>query len=174
MANEYPALTIANFFIEKGIENCRPVTQMQLHKLIYFAHGWNLAINSTPLISEDIQAWKFGPVIPIVYHAFKEFGALPITRPTREVTEEFESVTPAVPASDTESIALLDRIWKVYGGLSAVQLSEMSHEPGGPWENTVKDDPDKKHKIIPKTLIQEFFTDRAKANAGRRETKSRN
>lgn len=35
-------------------------------KLVYFAHGWNLAINQAPLIDDTIEAWPC-PVIPALY-----------------------------------------------------------------------------------------------------------
>ena len=52
---------------------------MKLQKLAYFAHGWNLAIRNTPLINESVEAWKFGPVIPSLYHDVKGYGMEPIT-----------------------------------------------------------------------------------------------
>ena len=71
----YRSLAVANWFIE----NLSKITPLKLQKLIYFAHGWHLAIRDQPLIDELVEAWEYGPVIPNVYHEFKVFGNQPIT-----------------------------------------------------------------------------------------------
>jgi len=74
----YPALAIANEFIKVARERNKQLTPMELLKLVYFAHGWYLALSGVPLINEPVQAWRFGPVIPSIYHAFKRYGSGPI------------------------------------------------------------------------------------------------
>jgi len=68
------ALAVANYFIKKGIDTKKSVSPMKLQKLVYFAHGWRLALYNSPLIDEAIQAWQYGPVIPGIYHEFKHYG----------------------------------------------------------------------------------------------------
>ena len=71
-------LVIANPFIRKSLKEKKPITQIKLQKLIYFAHGFYLAIREKPLVKEKIEAWQFGPVITSVYHKFKDWGSNPI------------------------------------------------------------------------------------------------
>jgi uncharacterized phage-associated protein len=61
----YPAAAIANEFIKVAKRNGVLLTPMKLQKLVYFAHGWYLALLGKPLINEPVEAWKFGPVIQI-------------------------------------------------------------------------------------------------------------
>src|SRR5215467_7486621 len=75
----YPAKAVANEFLYLAKEERRPVTPMQLLKLVYFAHGWYLALTGERLIDERVEAWKYGPVVPSIYHEFKRFGNEPIT-----------------------------------------------------------------------------------------------
>ena len=56
----------------------RKLTPMEVNKLVYISHGWMLALHDESLISEKIEAWKHGPVIPSLYHKFKMYGAEPI------------------------------------------------------------------------------------------------
>ena len=65
----YPPSAVANFFLSKSDE----ITQMQLHKLLYYAHGWYLAVVGKPLLNEMIGAWKHGPVVPSLYYDLKKF-----------------------------------------------------------------------------------------------------
>jgi len=47
---------------------------MKLLKLTYIAHGYYLGFFEKPLIENEVQAWKYGPVIPELYHVIKRFG----------------------------------------------------------------------------------------------------
>lgn len=52
----HTATSIANFFIQKGMEDRKPVDQMKIQKLVYFAHGWSLAIANKALLNEAVEA----------------------------------------------------------------------------------------------------------------------
>ena len=51
------------------------MTNLRLQKLLYFAQGWHLARFGRPLFDASIEAWPYGPVVPEVYRAYKEYGA---------------------------------------------------------------------------------------------------
>ena len=70
-----------NFFLDKAKENGYVLTPMQVIKLVYFAHGYNLAILDRPLIDDHVEAWKFGAVIPSLYHSLKIYGSGVIKAP---------------------------------------------------------------------------------------------
>src|SRR5208282_4587731 len=67
---QYPSMAVANWFIE----NLSRVDPLKLQKLVYFAHGWHLALRDQPLIDELVEAWDYGPVVPSLYHQFKRYG----------------------------------------------------------------------------------------------------
>lgn len=54
------------------------LTQMKLHRLVYYAHGWHLGFQDTPLLNETLEAWPYGPVVPSILREFGRFGAMPI------------------------------------------------------------------------------------------------
>ena len=131
---------IANYFIRLGLEYGNPVTPMKLQKLIFFAHGWYLALAETPLLEECVQAWDHGPVFPSIYHEFKGFGNDGIDRFACMTTMD-NGLTQTAPFNlppDPDLTNFLNRIWEVYGNFSAIQLSNMTHEPGTPWDTAVK------------------------------------
>ncbi|SQG64108.1 uncharacterized phage-associated protein [Corynebacterium renale] len=40
--------------------------KIKLYKLCYFAHGWHVAWTGKPLFREELQAWVYGPVSPLL------------------------------------------------------------------------------------------------------------
>src|SRR5438093_7141533 len=81
----YGAKAIANYFLELAEVKDQKIDPMKMQKLVYFAHGWCLALKEAPLITEKIEAWAYGPVIRTLYGAFKDLGSRDITHPAYEV-----------------------------------------------------------------------------------------
>src|SRR5579875_2343089 len=93
----YDARAVANYFLDLAAKEGRPLDPMGIQKLVYFAHGWNLAIFGSPLIRQRVEAWDYGPVIADLYQAFREFGPNPITSPAKKF--EFDPITGLVSES---------------------------------------------------------------------------
>lgn len=173
----FDSLSVANYFIEKAIAESRPISPMKLQKLIYFAHGWHLALRDSPLIDEQVEAWKFGPVIPSVYTEFRPYGNSDITEPGRawetipgDDPFRMRVVTPRIDddAEKADEVRpLLDRIWEVYGGCSAIQLSNATHLPDTPWDRVRQryDGIFPKGTDIPTDYIEEYFRNILRTNS---------
>lgn len=170
----YSAEAVANFILDLCLEREIPVSPMKLQKLVYFAHGWHLALRNEPLLDEQVEAWQYGPVIRSLYSAFREFGNEPITRPA--VIPKFErqesgdlTVKYFKPTLDDEGATdatkrLIERVVEVYGSLSAIQLSNVTHQPGTPWQRVFE----KFQSAIPKgtDIPQEEITSYFQTMAG--------
>lgn len=124
------ATTIANRFLEKAREAGRVLTPMQLIKLVYIAHGWHLGYFGRPLINEGVQAWKFGPVVNSLYHKVKHYGSGGVAG---QLSVYPWQSTDSIPP---QSLSLVDSVWNSYQQFSGMQLSEMTHREGTPWEVT--------------------------------------
>jgi uncharacterized phage-associated protein len=102
------------------------MTPMRLLKLAYISHGWMLAIYDKPLFQDTAEAWRYGPVIPSIYHAYKKFGGGTIT-----------DVPDAEPKGfSPEERDLMSGVWDAYKKYSALQLSALTHQPETPWAIT--------------------------------------
>lgn len=138
----YSAKAIANEFIDIGLKNHNPVTQMKLQKLVYIAHGWSLAIFNEPLINDSIQAWKHGPVIPTLYHEFRGMGVNEITSYATDLSVDdnfnISSTTPRIPIEEANTHLLIQKIWEKYGGFTGPQLSNLTHMPDTPWSSVYR------------------------------------
>lgn len=157
----YSPLAIANYFLDKAKAEGKPLSPMKLQKLIYFAHGWHLALyGGKPLLNEQVQAWDYGPVVPSVYHEFKKFGSGRIEQYGTDFDfSKGEIITPRIPLDDKQTLALLDKIWEVYGKYTGIQLSNLTHEHNSAWTD-VRNDPENggmRSVGIPNKLIQREF-----------------
>ena len=170
----YSSKAITNEFLNLAREVGQSLTPMKVQKLVYYAHGWHLATAGPPLIVEQVEAWRWGPVIRPLYAALAEFGNQPITRNLQEVvvapgaTPWYQLRDYAVDVSDDAgafALSVIRRVWDLYGGLSAVQLSKMTHEPDTPWDVVAREHgyaiPD--NTIIPEDTIRSYFRSQALA-----------
>ncbi|MDQ9009051.1 DUF4065 domain-containing protein [Acinetobacter gerneri] len=126
----YSALQVANRIIEKGREKGLYFTQMQLLKLVYIAHGWYLAVSDAPLINNQVEAWKYGPVISDLYQVVKVFGS-------EQIKGDLIN-NPVAFSDDAETV--MDFVIRNYGSFSAFKLSEITHAPNTPWSETFNQD----------------------------------
>jgi uncharacterized phage-associated protein len=95
-----------------------PLTDLRLQKLLYYAQAWSLVIRESELFPEDIQAWRWGPVVPDVYRA------LPDGLCASPITLDMVSHVPDLPAEDARFV---QSVWEAYNQHSATQLSRMTH-----------------------------------------------
>jgi uncharacterized phage-associated protein len=158
------SVAIANEFLR--LPNGKGLTQMQLQKLVYFAHGWSLSLTNEPLTSDPVEAWDFGPVYPDLYEHTKFFGKAPIGRlitPDDDELARFflneKSDRPAYRASLGErQRAIIKQVWSKYGKLSGARLSALTHQPGTPWFQVYKNGIGKSQEID-NNLIQDHYNE---------------
>ena len=141
----FDTAAVANYVLELAERDGIQLSPMKLQKILYFSHGWHLALTDNPLLDEPVEAWQWGPVIPSIYHEFKRFGQSPIDgrfrRPVRRASGGLRFSEPMLNANDDEALtamSVIDRVWEVYKGYSAIQLSNMTHLPDTPWDKTWK------------------------------------
>lgn len=119
--------TIANQFLSIARERTASLTPMQLLKLVYIAHGWSLGLYSRALIEDEIQAWQYGPVIPRLYNAMKDYRDQPVSSPIPTSGD--------TPLTESE-VKLIGQVYDLYGTKSGPALSRLTHALGTPWERT--------------------------------------
>jgi len=161
-AMPHSSLAIANEFIRRA-QGARQLTHMQVQKLVYLAHGWNLAAYENGLIEDDIEVWEFGPVIRRLYDALRVYGRGPVTRLLRwgddtpfksdDYEEAYAQLTP-------EEIDITDLVWEKYGTFPAFKLSALTHEPGTPWSEAFSQG---RNRVIDNASIREYFAEKLAA-----------
>jgi uncharacterized phage-associated protein len=152
----------ANYIIENLYKrNIDDLTNLKLQKLLYFAYGVHLSLFNEKLFEGEIQAWKHGPVVPVVYHEFKDCGKDPIMPNSRariEINydeEKFEE--PMIDKNNDENRAKsLFVAYASYGDKNAWELVEMLHNgEEAAWKKHF--DESKRGKTIPdEDILIEF------------------
>lgn len=98
------------------------ISNLEVNKLLYFAHMIALGEHGRPLVSSNFEAWDLGPVLPDAYHKAKMFGAGPI-KPFlfngRGVVEKWEPV--------------FQRTLQEMGSFTGGRLVAESHWEHGAW-----------------------------------------
>jgi len=143
------AMSVAKWFVERANKEfvdeegvSEGLTNLKLQKLLYFAQAVSLSLKGQPLFNEKIEAWKFGPVVPDVYHALKEFGSGPVA--IAAVGQEL----------DSEATSLLEDVWSVYGKFSAHELVNITHNHL-PWKEIYLSSSD--NNEITRESIQNYY-----------------
>ncbi|EGQ8953008.1 SocA family protein [Vibrio parahaemolyticus] len=114
---------VAKYFILLADENDEGISNLKLQKLVYYAQGFYLALNEETLFDADIEAWAHGPVVPELYHDYKDFG--------REAIDSDPRFNPHTRLMKGE-IEHIEEIFDVFGQFSAWKLRNMTHEES-PW-----------------------------------------
>jgi uncharacterized phage-associated protein len=107
---------------------------MALLKIIYLAHGWHLAKYGRPLIANDFEAWKGGPVVRVVYDCLRGYGGKPIKGRAKKFGISSRSYKVVWYELRPDERRLLEVVYGAYGHLNAFHLSDLTHEPGSPWD----------------------------------------
>ncbi len=100
-----------------------PLTNLRLHKLLYYAQAWSLVVRESELFSDELEAWRHGPVVPTVCQKLSE-GQRAVPIPADAFAD-----APDLPGQEAEFVR---SVWEAYNQYSALQLSRMTHQEM-PW-----------------------------------------
>ena len=142
----HDARNVANEFIQRALDDGKPLTPLQVQKLLYFAHAWMLAIHGRPLLMQLFEVWRYGPVVPLVYYCLSHYRGDPITEPLpvhRDSVREF----------DPTERSVIDQVYEKYGHLSGLKLSNLCHASGGPWDQMNR----AYKRYIPDELLESYY-----------------
>lgn len=153
----HDARHIANALISRGIDATSPRDPLQVIKMTYLCHGWMLGLYHRPMSKQAVEAWRYGPVIPVVYHGVKRYGREPILSPIQS-----PFLLPSTTKFDPIEEDLISQVFDQYGKFSGIDLSMMTHARGSPWYEIWHREG--KNAVIPDPLIEEHFA--AAANDG--------
>jgi len=115
------------------------LTNLKLQKLLYCAYGVHLSLFNERLFNDEIQAWKLGPVVPVIYQEFKDCGKKAIgpnslaglLRDDFSGEIDFPEFDEIIEINKTKGLFIACHL---YGDKTAWELVEMLHAKGGGWQ----------------------------------------
>lgn len=133
------AISVANYIVELAKKDNTELHLLGLVKRVYIAHGFSLALYYRSLLDDrfdKVEAWRYGPVIPSVYHSFKQFKSAPITDFAQNMRWDEKSrtevwYTPTV--TDDQDKAVIEAVWKRYANMKDSKIVDLLHMRGTPW-----------------------------------------
>lgn len=151
----HSSLTVAQYLLDRAAvgEPERSLTPMQVIKLVYLCHGWMLGLHGRRLINEDVEAWRYGPVIRELYDAVKRFRSEPVVGPIADAQ--------AVAKFDADEKSVMDQVFDIYGQYNGIQLSKLTHAKGTPWSEIRRTSDKSGWEVIPNAMIEEHFRELA-------------
>jgi len=147
--------SLANFFIDKSIEEGKGLNNYRLQLISYIAYGWVLAtLNEDLTDGEGFQAWDVGPIMPSVYHQLKHLRSESIDNLAVEYYfEENHLVHRWIKNKDT--LHVLNKVWAIYKGFSTKNLKAEVRKKGSPWE--INFDRAHQFNVIDKDEVKYFY-----------------
>ncbi|MBX2835126.1 MAG: DUF4065 domain-containing protein [Micavibrio sp.] len=145
------AINVAEYILKKAQEASDTVTPMQVLKLVYMCHGWMLGLYGRQLIKEDVEAWRYGPVIRELYDEVKDYRSQAITRSLENEPVDF----------DAAEINIMDQVYSKYGKFSGPALSRLTHMKGSPWDITYN--LMGQNCVISNDLIEDYYSKLARS-----------
>lgn len=152
----YNPIIVANAVLKRAKERGLSVDHMKLQKLVFLVHAWSLALKNAPAVVSQPEAWTYGPVFSELYSLLRNQGRADITNLIPSYNAQSGRIEPLVPNSgDQDTWQMVEQVLDRYGRLSAVQLSTLSHESGGPWDQARN----ARLTSIPDGTIQAYYRD---------------
>ena len=156
---------VANEFLEHA--GVHGLTQLQIQKLVYIAHGWTLVIENKPLTNEQPEAWDRGPVYPNLRKRLVYTGSKPTSRKIHEndhdpITWFYEKARgKEIKAKfSAQESSIIENVWERYKTYDGFKLSNLTHQKDTAWYNTYHNDG--RNHVISDDLTREHYEKLAK------------
>ena len=142
----YRAIDVAQYAVDLRTANGDSITPLQLMKVVYMCHGWMLGYFGKALVSDNFEAWKYGPVARELYDTTKIYGSKPVERVPGAVKIHFDDMTKT----------LIDAVVNTWADVDGIMLSAITHLKESPWDITISQ---KGHTnaVISDNLIEAYY-----------------
>jgi uncharacterized phage-associated protein len=135
----YSAKQAAEWILWLAAQKGKKLSHMQLQKLLYYTQGYSLGMSGEALFGDRIEAWTHGPVVPVVFHHYRRFGANKI-------------MPPAHAEIPQDAFGIIDVVVSEKGKATAAELRNATHSEK-PYSSTPLNDE------IPLDVIKGFFVE---------------
>lgn len=156
---EYNVLDICRYVVNYSNTCDNGISNLKLQKVLYFIQAYFLVVTGKPCFKEDIEAWNFGPVVPVAYREYKHFASTNIPYiQSYIIFGDYIWSAKRVPYADTlishADKKLINSVVDKFADYSSTDLVALTQRQA-PWINTYLQD---KTNVISLKAIQEYFS----------------
>lgn len=128
MKGLYDAKNIVSYILYRYGTMDRKITNLRLHKILYYSQISYFREHGAALIEDDFYAWRQGPVIPSIYEYFKKYMCAEIDPEDKQVLDWWKYL-------QKDTIYVLDDLIYSTFNMDDWELVQKSKETI-PWEYT--------------------------------------
>lgn len=150
---------IINYSNKKGYG----ISNLKLQKILYFVQAYFLITEPyTACFNEKIEAWDFGPVVPVAYHEFKQYGSGNIPYIETYIKRDVNDIWGYTKVRFDENIISKKDKEKIrdvidsFSQYSATDLVSLTHRQS-PWKDAYRTGA---HSEITKEAIRTYFNNK--------------
>lgn len=139
------ALDVAKYIINKCTTDEHPISNLQLQKILYYIQHDFLVNKNKELFEDEFAAWKFGPIVPSIYHVYSTAGGM-------KLEETYEDID--LNSFEPEDLETINSIVEEKREKNPWLLVDETHKEGKAWDLIFQNGLGFKDPI-PKNLIKE-------------------
>ena len=124
------------------------LSNLPLQKILYIADMAYTGTYGERLLSENFEAWDYGPVQPRVYQACKLAGSSPIPPTVFQWTDDLPDESPEADA--------LRKVWEALKNERPADLVRNTHWPKGAWYKRYSPERTGDCTITTEDMIEEY------------------
>lgn len=143
-------IDVAEYILTKLNET----TAMKLQKLVYYCQAWHLAWTEQPLFNKKIEAWRNGPVVPLLFNLHKgQFKLNPgfFLKKSKRIAHNLSK----------DECDIINRVLKYYAAKDPHWLSQLTHMES-PWKDararSTQSDQDQSSEEITQKSMFEYYS----------------
>lgn len=155
----YNVLDVCRHVINYSNDQDYGISNLKLQKILYFVQAYFLIATSCKCFNEKIEAWDFGPVVPVAYREYKQFGSGDIPTVSYIVNFNEDNIWDSkvikykdniISSVDKKSI---EEVIDKFADYSATDLVTITHRQA-PWKDAYRRG---ENREITPEAIEEYF-----------------
>lgn len=140
----YSAIGIAKYVINRYSTFRKPTTNLKLQKTLYYIQGYFLKLTGEKAFSDNIESWKYGPVVPSVYYEYCSYVS-------GEINENYDLDSDVILINKhKEDCKIINQVVDKCKEYTAIELVNKTHLER-PWAET------ESSQVISEDKIRSYF-----------------
>ena len=145
----YTATAVAKYVINRCNVRNSPITNLKLQKILYYIQGYFFKYLGEAAFDDDIESWRYGPVVPSVYYEYCSYVSSEILV-NYDLDDDVQEMY-----KNKNDCKIINRVVDACETFSAIALVNKTHQEA-PWKDSYKEGA-RPATIISPESVRNFF-----------------